>query len=129
MLYSRYGYRNVTFNLPKKYFLLYSSMLLICSGHHTDSLLSLPRSSFSCRNLEEQEKMKPDPIFIPAMLLLILPCIPNAKLANGLGLPPGVFKFSLKILKPPFGELLLVQRLNFDAAVHQWITTETAQFT
>jgi hypothetical protein len=69
-------------------------------------------------------------LLLPPHMTLVLPCIPNAKLANGLGLySDAAFKFSLQILQPPFGEFLLVQRFNFDAAVHKWIMTEIAQFT
>jgi hypothetical protein len=60
-------------------------------------------------------------------VLLILPCIPHAKVANELGLHSHVFKFSLQILQPPFGEFFLVQHSNFDAAVQHWIITEIAQ--
>jgi len=57
-----------------------------------------------------------------------IPCIPNAKLANGLVAHSDVFKFGLQILSPPIGEFLVVKVSHSDASVHDWILTEIAQF-
>jgi hypothetical protein len=62
-----------------------------------------------------------------ALLFIKLPCIPNAKVADGLGVHSDIFKFGLKFLHPPFGEFLVVERTNSDAAVQHWIITEIAQ--
>jgi hypothetical protein len=58
----------------------------------------------------------------------IIPCIPNAELANGPGAHSNVFKFGLQILSPPIGEFLVVKVSNSDATVHDWILAEIAQF-
>jgi hypothetical protein len=103
----------------------------ICCSHSQATILN-PDCHCVCAchfHAEIWKKNKSNLIFDYFSLLkrLVLPCIPNAKLANGLGFHSHVFEFGLQILQPPFGEFLLVQWFNFYAAIHNWIMTEIAQ--
>ena len=64
---------------------------------------------------------------IPPLEIFILPCVPNAKLADGSGFHSHKLKVDLQCLQPPFGEFFLVQCLNFDAAAQHRKITEIAQ--